>query len=339
MKSHQYQCTLADAGKLLAEWILPLIGLAVLLRLGAASGILPVPWPSYGVDETILVHQANASRTRSGAHLILLGDSSCLTDVSGSRLEEAFGGTHRVLNLGAFSYLGLNGFATLLSRHSEANPKTIRSVVVLLHPEMLRGIAPVSHYLVLLSDFYAGVDFGDTRTLRGQLSGLFGADVVWNRLLGRIPLPLPGAWGHEYGFNRDLDRFMKDHRGTVLDPNRYRSRPGQGNAEYRLAARWETECRALRAVVPPAAQLFLGITPIPATFAPEGFEAERQRMLAQWGAWMQADALLTELPATLPDTRFASITHLNATGNREYSDLLAACLRSRLPAIRRTEIF
>ena len=251
MKSHLYQFVPAELGPLLAEYVVPLIGLAVVLRLAAASGLLPAPWPCHGVDETILVHQAQASQTRSDADLVLIGDSSCLTDVSGIQLQKAFEGSHHVLNLGTLSYVGLNGYATLLARYSAANPGRVRGVVVLLHPEMLRGVAAIAQYSVFLSDFYAGVDQGDSSTIQGQIRGLLGADVVWDRLLGRAPLPLPGAWGFNYGFNRDLNRFMTDHQGSAFDPHDYAFRPGQGNAEYRLAPGWESGSRALKAAVPP----------------------------------------------------------------------------------------
>jgi len=331
MKSHLYQFAPAELGRLLTEWIIPLIGLAVILRLGAASGLLPAPWPCHGVDETILVHQAQASQTRSDADLLLIGDSSCLTDVSGIQLQESLGGTYRVLNLGTLSYLGLNGYAELLSRYCAANPGQVRGVVVLLHPEMLRGVGTISPYLAFLSDFYAGADHGDASTIQGQISGLLGADIVWNRFWGRAPVPLPGTWGFYYGFNRDLNRFMTDHRGSAFDPHNYTFRPGQGNAEYRLAPGWESGCRALKAAMPPTAKLFIGITPVPASFAPPGYAAQHQRMLIQWGQWMEPDARLDGLPAILPDHQFASTTHLNSAGNTNYTDILARCLKPLLP--------
>ena len=38
----------------------------------------------------------------------------------------------------------------------------------------------------------------------------------------------------------------------------------------------------------------------------------------------EPDAVLTNLPVTLPDHWFASVTHLNSVGSVEFSDRLAA---------------
>lgn len=326
MKSHTYELTLADLGRLLGGLLVPMVGFAAIMRLGAGAGILPLPRPNFDVDQTILTHQAEASRSLSGADRLFIGDSSCLMDFSGKYLEEIEGGSHRVINLGSLSYLGLNGYAALLSRYAAANPGSLRTVVVLVHPEMLRGVAPVSDYLRLLSDYYAGADPGDASTFQGQLCGLFGLDIFRNRLLSRVPLPLPKPYGQYYGFNADLDEFMNRHRGSAVDPGQYGRRPGQGNAEYRLSPSWQDGCLALRAAVPPSAKLVIGITPVPASFAPPNYAARRQEMLDQWAQWMRADAQLTDLPPTLPDSFFASTTHLNEAGALYYTTILAKCL-------------
>jgi len=326
MHSHTYDFTRADVGRLLGGLVLPLIGFAVIMRLGATTGTLPAPQPNFDVDQTILIHQAQASQSPSGADLLLLGDSSCLMNVSGKYLEDLAGTGHRVLNLGSLSYLGLNGFATLLARYADANPGRLRTVVVLAHPEMLRGIAPVPQYLLLLSDYYAGADSGDASTVQGQMSGFLGLDIFRDRLWSRVPQPLPKAYGQYYGFNADLDAFMSQHRGSVVDPYRYARQPGQGNAEYRLASSWQGGCQALKAAVPPTAKLVIGITPVPDSFAPPKYAARWQAMLEQWGQWIQADARLADLPPTLPEADFASTTHLNETGARRYTQILAHCL-------------
>ena len=329
MKSHIYDFRLADIGRLLSGLLLPMIGFAAIMRLGAAAGILPSPRPCLDMDQTILSHQAEASRSSSDADVLFIGDSSCLMDFLGKYLEEISRGNHRVINLGSLSYLGLNGYAALLSRYVAVNAGRLQTVVVLLHPEMLRGVDPVSQNLLFLSDYYARSDYGDTQTIQGQLRGLFGLDVFQDRLLSRAPLPLPKQYGQYYGFNLDLYRFMDEHGGSAIDPHQYVRHPGQGNAEYRLAPKWEAECQTLRAAVPPTAKLVIGVTPVPHSFAPPDYAARWKRILTQWGQWMQADTVLAELPPILPDSYFASTTHLNANGARRYTEMLATCLERR----------
>ena len=329
MKSHVYHATLTDAGRLLGGMLVPVILFALLLRLGSAGGILPAPWPAWDVDHTILTHQIEASRSPSDADVLFIGDSSCLMDFSGKGLETMLAGRHRIINLGSLSYLGLNGYAAMLSRYATVNPGRLRTVVVLLHPEMLRGITPVAQYLLFVSDSYAGADQSQAETGEDQLRGLLGLGIFQGRFLSRVPLPLPGPYGFYYGFTRDLYHFMDQEKGSAIDPHQFVRHPGQGNAEYRLAPSWQSGCQAFKAAVPSGVKLVVGITPVPQSFAPPDYAPHWSRILAQWGQWMQADMLLTELPPTLPDAWFASTTHLNGTGASHYTTILARCLKTR----------
>jgi hypothetical protein len=55
-----------------------------------------------------------------------------------------------------------------------------------------------------------------------------------------------------------------------------------------------------------------------------------QAILVKLGQWMRADGLLTELPPVLPDSCFASTTHLNEKGSLLYTEMLANCLQPHL---------
>lgn len=325
MKSHHYEFHLTDLARLAASLLIPMVVWAALARLGALTGVLPPPWPALDVDHTILTHQAEASRQPTAADLLFLGDSACLMDVSASTLESAWAGRRQVRNLGSFMYVGWNGYAALLARYADANPGRLRTVVVLVHPEMLRGPEARPHYQRFLSDYYAGVDPGQ-ETPGGQCRGLFGLDIIEARLLSRLPLPLAKDYGRYYGFNLDLYHFMEQEHGSALDPHRYTPAPGQGNAEYRLAPSVEPGCRSLKAAIPPNVKVLAALAPIPTSFAPPGYAARWQTLLHGWGAWLQADLVLTNLPSTLPDAAFASTTHLNAQGRRLYTDQLRQLL-------------
>jgi hypothetical protein len=329
MKSHEYDFGPRDLGGLLASLIVPVIILAVFLRLGALSGVLPRPWPALDLEHTVLTHQAIASQTPGKPDILLMGDSSCLMNISGSHLEELYGGTHKPVNLGTFMYLGLNGYAAMLSQYTSVNPGRVRTVVVLMHPEMLRGVEPIPQYLRFVSTIYSGEDYGDPDSTLGQLRGLFGLDIFQSRLLSRMPLPLPKEYGRFYGFNLDLYSFMNRHCGSAADPHQYQAAPGQGNAEYRLAAAMEPGCKALRTAVPLEAKLVVALSPIPESFAPTNYATRWGQLLRQWGQWMGADQVMTNLPATLPDSCFASTTHLNQQGAARYTRSLAEQLKPR----------
>ncbi len=327
MKSHVYDFGVGDVARLLGGLLAPMVLFALVMRLGAGANLLPFPWPALDVDHTILTHQAQVSQTAGQADILLLGDSSCLMDISGDRLEELLQGTHHAINLGSFMYVGLEGNAAMLSRYVSANPGRLRAVVVLLHPEMLRGIEPVPHYLQFLSDYYARADFAEPDSFGGRLRGIFGLEIFQDRLLSRTPLPLPGEYGRYYGFNLDLYGYMNRQHGSATDPNRYVASAGQGNADYRLARNLEPRCMALRAAVPPEASLAIGITPVPQSFAQAHHTQRCRDLVREWGQWMQADLLLTNLPPTMPDSCFASTTHLNLEGARLFTKFLAQSLR------------
>jgi hypothetical protein len=322
MKGQEYDLRLADVMRLAASLFIPVVLFAALMRIGALTRLLPAPWPALDVEHTVLVHQAEASRRTADADIVFIGDSSCLMNVAGKRLEELDAGKHRVLNLGTFMYVGFNGYATMLSRCVASNPGSVKTVVVLVHPEMLRSGTPVPQYAQFLSDYCAGTDYAADQTAHSQLCGLFGLNIFQDRLLSRVPLALPKEYGRFYGFNLDLYRFMDEHRGSAVDPHQYVAGPGQGNAEYRLAPVLEAACRNLRAAIPQNSKLVIGLAPVPESFAPKSYPARWQNLLKQWGDWMQPDVVLTNLPPTMPDTDFASTTHLNEKGGLRFTELV-----------------
>jgi hypothetical protein len=331
MKSHEYEVSGSDLARLAARVAGPVVLFAALMRLGAMTGLWPSPWPALDLERTIITHQAYASREPNDSDVVLTGDSSCLMDVSAIKLRQQLGGRHRPLNLGTFMYVGFGGYASMLAWYNDVNPARVRLVVLLVHPEMLRGIEPVPSYLLLLSDLYAGTDPSALSTVHGQLCGLLGLNIFESRFLGRCPLPLPGQYGRLYGFNLDLYNYMERTRGSAVDPHQYVPAPGQGNAEYRLSPALESACLAFRAAVPAGAKLLVGLTPVPESFAAANYPGKARQILHQCGQWLQADCL-TNLPPTLPDALFASTTHLNQRGSETYTEILAECLEPHLRA-------
>jgi hypothetical protein len=326
MISHTSEFTAKDALKLLGWPCLVMVLFAAALHGAARLGLLPPPRPTLDVDRTILVHQAEASRSPQTAEVLLLGDSSCLMDVSAPQLAQRL--SRPVLNLGTFSYLDLRAYASLLREYVRANPDRLRAMVLLVHPETLRRPAPEGDYVEFLQDFYSGRDSCRSARPYDRLSYALGLEILKGRVLARlVPASLPGAFGHRYGFTADLEGYLHQHHGSLLEP---KAEPFEGNAEYRLAPGLEPASREFQTAVPAGAKLFLAITPVPEGFALPGYSAQHRQMLEQWRRWLGDAGALSDLPGTLPDGWFARTTHLNEEGVSAYTDRLAQSLLPRL---------
>jgi hypothetical protein len=320
MRSHTYHFQTADLMRMLALPLVPLLAFAVFMHVGARLHLLPKPRPNLDVDRTILIQKVEASGSRSDAKVVLIGDSSCLMDVSAPQLSGQLG--QPVLNLGTLSYLDLEAHATLLKRFFAANPNQLKAVVLLLHPEGLRRPAPEPYHTKFLQSFLAGED----HIVRQNVPHWVGLEIFRARLLSRVlPTPLGGAYGRFYGFSSDLEKYLTQNKGSAVDPD---PRSFQGNAEYRLAPQLETKSRTFKAALPPGVRLFVAITPAPAGFVNRNYAELHRQMLRQWRGWLEADVALEELPAVLRDELFAKTTHLNEIGAETYTTLLARALQS-----------
>jgi len=326
MKSHVCEFAIKDLLRLAGLPLLPLAVFAVAMQLGAKFHLLPTPRPALDTERTILIHQAEASRSLQDAEVLLLGDSSCLMDVSARQLTEQLG--RPVLNLGTFSFLDLNAHALLLREYARANAGRLRAVVLLMHPESLRRLSAEPYYNSVLTNFLSGHDHCQTATASERASCLLGVEIFQGRILARaLPVPLPGAYGRRYGFTSDLETFLARERGSAIDPD---SKPFEGSAEYRLAPTLERASKSFRAAVPPGVKLLVAITPAPEHFAGPRYPQLHAELLRQWSQWLQADAALTNLPPALPEDSFVRTTHLKESVIPRYTEQLAGALKPHL---------
>ena len=323
MRSHTYDFRAAAVARILAPALAPVAVFAVLMHFGARANMLPKPRPTLDIDRTILVHKAEASRSEHDAQVLLIGDSSCLIDVTACQLGDAT--RMPALNLGTLSYLGLESHATLLREYFSVNTGRVHTVVLLMHPEALRLGASGGYHAAVLTHFLRGEDHAIRSTARDHVSYWLGFDFFRNRLLTRaLPTPLAGAYGRRYGFASDLENSLRMNCGSLVDPER---RKFQGNPEYRLAPQFEKTSLAFRAAIPAPVQLLVGITPIPASYAPRDYAQTHIQILNHWQQWLQPATVLSNLPPTMPDHLFMSVTHLTEAGARQYTSQLAEILR------------
>src|ERR1041384_8794124 len=152
MQSHRYELTIKDLLRALVPPLLPLMAFAVLMHAGPR--FLPAPSPALNTDGTILAHQAHAAQNGPDANWVLIGDSSCLMDVSARQLSEAI--SNSVLDLGTLSYLDLDAYHKLLRVYLQSHPPVGKKIVLLLHPEALRRNVPEAYYTRLLDSCLAG---------------------------------------------------------------------------------------------------------------------------------------------------------------------------------------
>ncbi|MFH0878599.1 MAG: hypothetical protein V2A34_02690, partial [Lentisphaerota bacterium] len=300
---------------------------SIVMTIGAEFHLLPPPRPSVDMDRTILTHQADMAGTAPAADALLLGDSSCLIDIRATALEQST--KRRVLNLGTLSYLSFDGFALLLREyagtHASSKPAT---VVILLHPSSLRRHESEAYFLKSLEAFLAGEDFCTGKALSSQPLCRLGFYAFRDRLLTRwLGWPLPQEYATRYGFTTHLWKRMTQDKGSVQTSGLYVYEKGQGSAEYHVSSGAKNLSRFFRQRLPKGYRLAIGLTPIPASFALPDYDATRMELLQQWTEAIGADAVLSSLPATLPDALFASTTHLNDKGAKVFTDQLSTALR------------
>lgn len=286
--------------------------------------IWPRPFAALDVDRTILLHQAEASIKKSGAEILLIGDSSCLMGVSARRLGEALG--RPVLNLATLSDVPLEMHGRLARNYCEANPGRVKALLVLMHSQTLR-LGTRAEYFAQAIDAHLGGREQD-RAGTPRMARWLGGESFRARILTRmLPVPLPGRYGEYYGFNTGLWRYMDEHGGSAIDPHRLGKI--EGSPEVRIAPGWEEASERFKAATPKAVRILAGIAPSPASFAAPNHAAACQEVLEQWARWLGAEAM-SGLPLTLPDEHFASATHLNEAGVKEYTERLGAALSMML---------
>jgi hypothetical protein len=324
MISHRAEFHWADLMKIAGGPLAAAALLAGLVHVVAWLGVLPPPRPALDTDRTILIHQADAARNANARDLVVIGDSSCLMNVAARHLETTL--QTSTINLGTLSYLDPAAYGVLLQEYTRRHSP--RTVLLLMHPDALRRLSSESHHLTILTRYLAGQDDFRTASPSGWFNAWSGADIINGRLLPRlVPIPLRGAYGAYYGFARDLETYMTRHAGSAIDPGADRF---PARAEYRLSPTLAAASQSFRAQLPAATQLLVGMSPLPASIAPPRFGPMRDSLLQEWARMLKA-AALTNLPAVLPDTAFARVTHLKPSAVTNYTEQLAEALRASLP--------
>jgi hypothetical protein len=294
-----------------------LAAISALLHVAYRAGAL-TPWPLLDMDRTILWQKLEMADRGEPADLVLLGDSSCLMDVD----ARAMAG-RRVLNFGTVSHLSLASHHLLLNRYLARAASPPSAVVILLHPDALRREESVPAVEAAFAAMQNGQLYADGRGFRVRLERWLGVAVLRQTLQARVlPVALSRGQGRRFGFTSVLRDELFANDGSLTATGRYQWAAGQGRAVYRVSGVTVEDSAQLALDVP----LMIGLTPIPASFAPPDYPAVAAQLRANWAKAFRAPVTPLELPAVLPDALFADRLHLNADGQKIFTARLADCI-------------
>ena len=296
----------------LMKAVLPIgLGLVMLSLVATLARPFLTKPPSKGAEEVIVEHQNEAAKRVQKCDVILAGDSSCLMNVAADRLQRM----GAVLNLGTLSIMPLSSFGQLVAAHRAGNPGQPEYVVLLIHPEMLSSESSSEGSTTLSGD---PTENEDEKSMRRDVLTFTGILPAFEAGLGRfVPAGLPGRYGSFYGFAGTLRDYLREHRGSAIDPtpiNPTKYSP----QEYGFSAAFRGEAEKFRGLIPADCKLLVGLSPIPKSAAPEKYEEWRQTTLAELATLLKADGIL-HTPGILPAQVLATATHLRL----EYTDNFA----------------
>jgi hypothetical protein len=154
--------------------------------------------------------------------------------------------------------------------------------------------------------------------------------IVYDGIGSIVTFPLPGSFGRHYGWRDDLrDAIRRNHRG-LIDPNRrYLERRKTSPFLYSMTTEMEQRlgdlARSLRRVK--AASVLCGITPIPEGRDNEASRQSRDAVASRYLSALQLPrSQFLPTPESMPDSQFATSTHLSPEGRREFTKRLAEAL-------------
>jgi hypothetical protein len=329
MRSHEYKFGLGDLARVVVPILVVLCALSGILRLTRQIGLLPRPAAALDPNTTILMHQSRAARSPGGAELILVGDSTCLVGVDPPTLSQGLPRRMDVVNLATLSWFELRDYAELAAEFAQTNPDQVRAIVLLLTPEKL-GMSRSERQEEFWQEVRSNSESGPHSAKRpGGASDPFGLRCLRENLLGHVlavPLRQRGQGTAYFGFSSEVDAYMTAHHGSLLDFSAFVRPKSPFRANGTFALDLEAQTRGFRARIPQGTKLFVGFTPVAHSFC--GAEAHNDRLesLHRWNQWLQADTVLTNLPACLPDVLFASKGHLNPAGQQRFTQMVATNL-------------
>lgn len=336
MKSHSSEPealrVASDIGALVAAALL------LILALTAVSSQLQSEVPGRYVDDIVLQEKWRAAHHGwRDVKTLFVGDSSCLMGFSAREIRKELG--EPVYNLGTLSTLGLDYFGQMTAAFLTNEGRRVERVVLLLSPEMIASLSrppipaakrPMDPRMAALAAEGERQRAIFERDLHASLRGALGLSAIRTNLVPRVfEEPYDSKFGLQYGFPEGLRRHLRSNCGSAVDPsNPTGYQPAAPRTDsYQISEEIRKHCDAFRRRLPQNVRFFVGITPVHRAGDVQAYEKTHAKMLADLARYLRADAALTNLPPTLPARCFSTETHLNETGSRLFTAVLAASLK------------
>ncbi len=308
---------------MLARFFVPAGAVALVLLAVAWAWDRRQPLENSNVTESVIVTaQIERARTIPPADVLILGDSSALMGVDAGELGRLLG--RRVESLATLAWVGPAGYARLIDEYAARHP--LATLILLFHP----GSLDITEAAFEINGYEREV-LGMPRRAGRSLFDAARYSLYVHTLMRAIVLPLPGVYGKEYGWPDGLAARLRDHHGSLVDPNVLKEEvPPLFAIDPPFAARLPALRDAIVAAKP--GHVYLALTPIAATRLGPEIVADRLAVstkLATRLGLSPGDALIP-LPPSFPKELFATWTHLSAAGQTRYTEELSALLEPRL---------
>lgn len=254
--------------------------------------------------------------------VVVSGDSSATTGIH--PMDTSLGEwKEKILNLGLLIDLPLSVYAEALQEAVDARPGRVKAAVLMITPQRL------GHQVT--GDYFESLWKGTTDRHSQPRRWQAGKE-TWRSWppLGWLERPLSGEGRMTYGFPSGIQRYLETYRGLFTDPGTYHARRSRSREVWQWHEALDDEWREFRSIWRGTVPLWLVLSPIPKSEAPEDYDITsrlwRDRLVVESGA----TGVLDELPAYLPDLMFASPTHLNQRGQTWFTHEFGRALSRRL---------
>ncbi|GEM_PF-1387592 len=320
--SHDFLYSGADIARVLLASLGGFIAVVLLLHAFNMLGWLPKPVRVEGTEQAMIRRRMLMAKSDAPAAILIVGDSSSAISVKAPLLSELLPGRPAVLNQGLFMFLNFAVYADAATQFIDRHPGQVKMVVMIVTMQKLQvWRTGESGFGRLWQQLTADAEPPATHDdVHRWLAIPLARETMFNR---QLPFVAYGRAERFYGDSCRLKRQFDDYDGTMFTPGWF-DRPNNAS-DYSWSfidpVRMEAELphpTFARDIV-----FVLGLAPVPESVAGTGFGATRNTLLAELGAIMQPDVLLTNLPATMPDGLFATLNHLNPRGAERFTRLLA----------------
>ena len=313
---------LASATALLIKTGLPVCAAAaaILAILYLATGLLFKNDRVYGtgVEGSIVTEQINRSKSIRNADIIIIGDSSALMGTDPALFKKLTKGK-KVESLATLGWVGPRGYAALLENYLQNNKKIDTVIFLIAGASMEVDEATFSNTGYEKTVTGAASPSSLKNRLTGARNFLF-----YNTIDRAVDMPLPGSYGKYYGFDSRLRKHMRDHNGSLIDPNALQ-KTGTGEYRFKLSDAFIPRCATFNKLIlsGKVKHTYLAVAPLPEFLSGNATIASRKRAISSLTKLTGiSPGMVLNTPVSLPDKYFATTTHLNENGKRYFTELL-----------------